>query len=192
MIFVRLTKNLTETLANANCKKIFEKMNNEDINLETPKRTSEFEALSKNAYKYLNEQMKIVEETYGIHSYENWFYDQETGILTFSNSESQDKIVEIQYEEVGSISKISQTWLWGWANPNLEPKIKTEIEFVKKYGEVNNLESLTKRKWFGDEYDGWEMTAISAYLMKAKGAYRLPLENTFTFVIYKEINDMRK
>jgi len=167
-------------------------MSDEVINLETPKRTSEFEALSKKAYKYLNEQMNIVEETYGIHSYENWCYDQETGILVFSNSESLDKIVEIQYEEVGSISKISQTWLWSWANPNLEPKIKTEIEFVKNYGEVNNLESLTKRKWFGDEYDGWEMTAITAYLMKAKGAYRLPLENTFTFVIYKEINDMRK
>lgn len=167
-------------------------MSDEDINLETPKRTSEFEVLSKKAYKYLNEQMKIVEETYGIHGYENWHYDQETGILTFSNSESQDKIVEIHYEEVGSISKISQTWLWSWANPNLEPKIKTEIESVKNYGEVNNLESLTKRKWFGDEYDSWEMTAISAYLMKAKGAYRLPLENTFTFVIYKEINDMRK
>jgi hypothetical protein len=23
-------------------------------------------------------------------------------------------------------------------------------------GNANNLESLTKSKWFGDEYDGWE------------------------------------
>ncbi len=167
-------------------------MNIENINLETPNRTSEFEALSKKAYEYLNEQQKNVEETYGIHSYENWFYDQGTGILTFSNSESQNKIEEIQYEEVGSISKISQTWLWSWANPHVGSKIKTEIKAVKNYGEVNDLEPLTKKKWFGDQYDGWEMTAISAYLMKAKGAYRLPLENTFTFVIYKEINDMRK
>ncbi|TDE53094.1 DUF6882 domain-containing protein [Flavobacterium sp. GT3P67] len=167
-------------------------MSIENINLETPNRTSEFESLSKKAYKYLNEQQKIVEEIFEIHSYENWFYDQETGILTFSNSATKNKIVEIQYEEVGSISKVSGTWLWSWANPHLEPKIKTEIEAVKSFGEVNNLESLTKKKWFGDEYDGWEMTAISAYLMKAKGAYRLPLENTFTFVIYKEINDLRK
>jgi hypothetical protein len=167
-------------------------MSVEDINLEKPNRTSEFESLSKKAYEYLNEQQKIVEETFGIHSYENWFYDQETGILTFSNSETKNKIVEIQYEEVGSISKVSETWLWSWANPHLEPKIKTEIEAVKSFGEVNNLEYLTKKKWFGDEYDGWEMIAISAYLMKAKGAYRLPLENTFTFVIYKEINGLRK
>lgn len=162
-------------------------MSFENINLETPNRTSEFESLSKKAYEYLNEQQKIVEETFGIHSYENWFYDQETGILTFSNSEIKNKIVEIQYEEVGSISKDSETWLWSWANPHLEPKIKTEIEIVRDYGKENNLESLTKRKWFADEYDAWEMTAISAYLMKAKGAYRFPLENTFSFVIYKEI-----
>lgn len=166
-------------------------MDCEDVNLEKPHRTSEFETLSEKAYEYLIEQQKIVEETYGIHNYENWFYDQETGILTFSNSENQN-IVEIQYEEVGSISNISDTWLWSWANPHLEPKIKSEIEMVKNFGKTNNLESLTKRKWFGDEYDGWEMTAIAAYLMKAKGAYRFPLENTLSFVIYKEIKDKRK
>lgn len=163
----------------------------ENVNLEKPNRTSEFETLSKKAYEYLIEQQKNVEETYGIHNYENWFYHQGTGILTFSNLENQTEIIEIQYEEVGSISKISKTWLWSWANPHLDSKIKTDIEIVKNYGEENNLESLTKRKWFGDEYDGWEMTAIAAYLMKAKGAYRLPLENTFSFVIYKEMNDKR-
>lgn len=162
-------------------------MNVEDINLEKPNRISEFEALSKKAYEYLNEQQKVIEKTFGIHKYEDWFYDQKTGILTFSNAATKNKIVEIQYEEVGSISTISQTWLWSWANPHLDPKIKTEIEVVKNFGEINNLEHLTKKKWFGDEYDGWEMTAIAAYLMKAKGAYRLPLENTFSFVIYKEI-----
>lgn len=162
-------------------------MNVEDSNLEKPNRTSEFEILRKEAYNYLIEQQKIIETTYGIHKYEDWFYDQETGVLTFSNNETKDKIVEIHYEEVGSISNISETWLWSWANPNVEPKVKTEIEMVKHYGNDNNLEPLTKSKWIADEYDAWEMTAISAYLMKAKGAYRFPLKNTFLFVIYKEI-----
>jgi hypothetical protein len=162
-------------------------MNIEDLNLEKPNRTSEFEILRKESYNYLIEQQKIIEDAYGIHKYEDWFYDQETGILTFSNAETKDKIVEIQYEEVGSISNISNTWLWSWANPHIEPKVRTEIEIVRDYGKENDLESLTKSKWIADEYDAWEMTAISAYLMKAKGAYRFPLENTFSFVIYKEI-----
>ena len=159
----------------------------EDLNLEKPNRSLEFDKLSKKAYEYLIEQQKIIEETYGIHNYENWFYEQETGILTFSNNETDEKIVEIKYEEVGSISNISETWLWSWANPHLDLKIKTEIESVKKYGIKNDLDFLTKSKWFGDEYDAWEMTAISAFLMQAKGAYKLPLENTLSFVIYKEI-----
>ena len=79
------------------------------MNLEKPNRTLEFEILRKEAYNYLIEQQKIIEEAYGIHKYESWFYDQETGILTFSNGETKDKIVEIQYEEVRSISNISKT-----------------------------------------------------------------------------------
>ena len=162
-------------------------MNIEEENLDKPNRTLEFEILRKKAYDYLIEQQKIIENTYGIHKYEDWFYDQETGIITFSNSERNEVIVELKYEEVGTISLTSETWLWSWANPNSDSKINTEIETVKKYGEVNNIEFLIKSKWLADEYDAWEMTSISAYLMKAKGAYRFPLESTMLFVIYKEI-----
>lgn len=159
------------------------KFENED--LEKPNRNSLFDEFSQVAYDYLIEQQEIIKKKYNIHQYENWFYDQETGILTFSNN--QDNIVEFYYEEVGSISKISNTWLWSWANPHLEEKIKTDINAVKIFGENNNYQLLTKRKWLADDYDGWEMTAVSAYLLKAIGAYRIPLENTFTFVVYKEV-----
>jgi len=35
------------------------------------------------------------------------------------------------------------------------------------------------------------MTGISALLMTAKGACRLPTENTFSFMIYKEVIDLQ-
>jgi hypothetical protein len=164
--------------------------NVQEENLITPKDTKEFEELSKISYEYLKKQQEEVEEKYGIEKYENWFYDQEKGTLSFSDK-GIDKII-IKYEEVGSISKISNTWLWSWANPHLDYKIKTDINLVKEYGEKQKLEKLIKRKWNADEYDGWEMTAISAYLMRAKGAYRVPTEKTFSFMIYKEIIDLRK
>ena len=164
--------------------------NVQEENLITPKDTKEFEELSKISYEYLKKQQEEVEEKYGIEKYENWFYDQEKGTLSFSDK-GIDKII-IKYEEVGSISKISNTWLWSWANPHLDYKIKTDVNLVKEYGEKQKLEKLIKRKWNADEYDGWEMTAISAYLMRAKGAYRVPTEKTFSFMIYKEIIDLRK
>jgi hypothetical protein len=164
--------------------------NVQEENLITPKDTKEFEELSKISYEYLKKQQEEVEEKYGIEKYENWFYDQEKGTLSFSDK-GIDKII-IKYEEVGSISKTSNTWLWSWANPHLDYKIKTDVNLVKEYGEKQKLEKLIKRKWNADEYDGWEMTAISAYLMRAKGAYRVPTEKTFSFMIYKEIIDLRK
>ncbi len=162
----------------------------QDENLITPHDTKKFEKLSEISYEHLNKQQEEVEEKYGIGKYENWFYDQEKGTLIFSDK-GIDKII-IKYEQVGSISKISNTWLWSWANPHLDDKIKTDINFVKEYGQKQKLEKLIKRKWNADEYDGWEMTAISAYLMKAKGAYRVPTEKTLSFMIYKEIIDLRK
>jgi hypothetical protein len=121
--------------------------------------------------------------------YESWYYDQALGELIFSDGDVVK--IKIKYETVGSVSKITDTWLWSWANPHLEEKIKTDIIKVKNYGIDNQLELLTKSKWYADQYDGWEMTAISAYLMNAKGAYRVPLDNTYSFMIFKEVIDMR-
>jgi hypothetical protein len=172
-----------------NNKKEKTKIQIDEQNLSQPKITDPFEKLSKDSYEYLTNQQKLMEEKYGLGKYEKWYYDQETGYLTFSDGDTVK--IKIKYEEVGSISKISKTWLWSWANPHLEDGIKTDILKVKEYGIQNKLEPLTKRKWYADEYDGWEMTAISAYIMNAKGAYRVPTEKTFSFMIFKEIIDLR-
>ncbi len=154
-----------------------------------PIETEDFDDFLEEAYKYLNVQQEYCKSFYRLGEYEKWFYDQATGLLTFSNKDIVQ--LEIDYEKVGSISKISNTWLWAWANPHLLPTINSEIIKVLEFGEENEFERLTKRKWYADEYDGWEMTAIAAYILKAKGAYRIPTENTFSFLIFKNIRDFR-
>jgi hypothetical protein len=162
----------------------------DELKLVTPKNTDQFLKLMDQGYKYLNEQQEICKTKYDLGSYERWFYDQEKGLITFSD----DGIVKlkIKYEEVGSISKVSHTWLWGWANPHLHQNVKSVIEKVRSYGETHGFEKLTKRKWQAEEIDCWEMTAISALLLKAKGAYRVPTEKTFSFMLFMEIEDLRK
>ncbi|MET0464057.1 MAG: DUF6882 domain-containing protein [Chitinophagaceae bacterium] len=149
--------------------------------------TISFDELSQKAYTYLNNQQAIFQKTYNIDWSEDWFYDQLTGELTFSKNEIKKLI--IMYEEVGSVSFKSDTWLWAWDNPHLEEKIKSEITIVRDYGATRNFEKLIIPKWEADEYDGWEMTAISAYLMQAKGAYRAPSSDgsLYSFMIFKEI-----
>lgn len=122
---------------------------------------------------------------YSIDWYEDWFYDQLTGELTFSKI----KKLIIRYESVGSVSFRSNTWLWAWDNPHLEEKIRSEITKVRDYGIKRDFGKLITPKWEADEYDGWEMTAISAYLMQAKGAYRIPASDNslYSFMLFKEI-----
>jgi hypothetical protein len=146
-----------------------------------------FEELSKQAYDYLYEQQAICEKEYLLSKHERWYYDQEVGLIIFYND---DKVfLRIKLEAVGTISLISNTWLWSWANPTTLDNTTIEIKNVKEYGEKNGFEKLYNKKWDADLYDGWEMTAIAAYLLKAKGAYRAPNkeENIFSFKLLKEI-----
>jgi len=149
--------------------------------------TISFENLSKKAYEYLNKQQDICNNVYNIGAYQNWYYDQLTGELTFSNNGVKKLIID--YEEVGSVSEVTNTFLWAWANPHLEEKIKSEIVKVKEFGLKRNFDKLIDAKWKADQYDGWEMTAIASYLLKTKGAYRVPnTENKlFSFMIFKNI-----
>lgn len=149
--------------------------------------TISFSALSKKAYAYLNKQQEICDSVYKISTYQNWYYDQATGELTFSDNGVKKLIID--YEEVGSVSEVTNTFLWAWNNPHLEEKVKAEIGKVKEYGLKRRFEKLSNPKWAADQYDGWEMTAIASYLLQAKGAYRVPTSNgkLFSFMIFKKI-----
>lgn len=149
--------------------------------------TISFSELSRKSYAYLNEQQKIADSIYKISSYQNWYFDQVSGELTFSDSGTKKIIID--YEDVGSLSFKSNTWLWSWDNTSVENKIKSEIVSVRDYGIKRKFSKLKDPKWKADEYDSWEMAAISAYLLKARGAYRVPSKDSslLIFMIYKNI-----
>lgn len=146
-----------------------------------------FGNLSKTASEYLNEQQDFCNAVYKKNNCSNWYYDQYKGELTFSAHGIKKLIID--FEEVGLFSLKSNTWLWAWKNPRLEEKVRSEISRVRDFGYKRRFEKLTYPKWSADERDGWDMTAIAAYLMKAKGAFKMPSSNKMfnTFMIYKNI-----
>jgi hypothetical protein len=152
-----------------------------------PLDTISFEQLSKISYDYLNKQQTYCQEKYKIGDYERWDYDQLTGKLIFSDKGIKKLIID--YEEVGSVSLKSNTWLWAWDNPYIEQKVKTEIPKVRLYGIKRGFKQLLTPKWSADIIDGWEMAAISAYILKAKGVYRIPSkeEKLFSFMLFKKV-----
>ncbi|WP_416865265.1 MAG: DUF6882 domain-containing protein [Imperialibacter sp.] len=158
-------------------------MNQQDLT--KPDATDEFVDYLTQSYDYLTERQEICKNEFGLSTYQRWSYDQETGLIEFFNGDSL--MLRISYQEVGSVSKSSNTWLWAWSNSYLLENIKLDSRVVREFGERKQFERLTKNKWYADETDGWEMTAVMAYLTGAKGAYRIPGENVISFIVFTEL-----
>jgi hypothetical protein len=77
--------------------------------------------------------------------------------------------------------------MWGWANESLPAKVTEGMTKVRAFGEAEKIAELTQAELPDDEHLGWELAAIAAKLLNAKGAYRCPGENGFVYVVYSSI-----
>ncbi len=125
-----------------------------------------------------NEFMKL----YDINSYENWFYDHGVGAFHFKSHSGKN--LYFKYVKVGSFSTKTHTWNWSWDNKSTPAHVSSHLHKVKAFGQSNNFEYLTKGVFEGDDYTGWAMTAVSAKLLNAIGAYRVPEEHLFLYFIF--------
>ncbi len=55
------------------------------------------------------------------------------------------------------------------------------------FRELHGLRELTTAKWKATEEDGWAMTAVTARILQAKGAYRAPDEDGYAFLIFTSL-----
>lgn len=153
-----------------------------------------YDSLACKACAYLQVQQARCDSAYHFSEYDHWYYDQATGLLTFTDAKLPKLVIE--YEEVGSVSEKSDTWLWAWDNDDTEPKVRSEIGRVRRFGQQHGkgFERLTEPLWPAKQQDGWNMTAIAAYLLRAKGAYRVPSpeDSLYSFMIFKKIRPVGK
>ncbi len=119
---------------------------------------------------------------YVIDIYKNWFYDHSIGVFHFKSDGGND--LYFKYVDVGSFSTTTNTWNWSWDNKTTPRHVSAALEKVKAFGVANNFNNLTTGLFEGDEYTGWEMTAISLKLLNAIGAYRIPSEQLFIYFIF--------
>jgi len=94
--------------------------------------------------------------------------------------------------ELGTYNSQDQTWLWAWANPSIDEKLKADALKVRKYGEEHHIDRLTKSKWKGTEDDAWAMAALAVKLCGEQGAYRGPAGTTYVFIAFGEVKLSRK
>lgn len=122
-------------------------------------------------------------EQYGLHA--RWDWDDERSTLTFSDPEKPT--LEIDVSIVGSTE--GNSWEWSWANANIPPQSKLDIEKVREFGEANGYEKLTAAFLEADEFTGWQMTAIAVHVLEAPGSYRFPTDRGFCYLVYRKIKE---
>ncbi len=137
------------------------------------------------AVDYLRRQQDRLKVEFQFGSWPRYDYDQQAGTLTLSSNGKVGVLADINI--VGSTSKSGGTWLWAWENPSILESVKDCLADVRAYGEAHGLEKLTTAKWPGDERDGWEMTAATAFILRAEGAYRAPGDDGTLFMILRNV-----
>jgi hypothetical protein len=93
---------------------------------------------------------------------------------------------------IGTYNTEDQTWLWAWANPSIDDKLKVDALKLRKYGEEHHIDKLTKRKWTGTEEDAWAMVALAVKLCEEQGAYRGPAGATHVFIAFGGVTLSKK
>ncbi len=152
----------------------------------TNKNRLNYPTFVKDSYNYIEQNQEQIIKDYLLKSYERFNIDQKTGIFSWGDNEKN--IVEAEFEAVGSFSLVDNSWLWAWKNDTLFEKITREIQKVKTFGEEHSIEKLFIPYWGATEQDGYEMAAISAYILKAIGFYRIPFDNGVQFyILFKNI-----
>jgi hypothetical protein len=147
--------------------------------------SKEYTDLLNKSREYLHGQQEIITKQYGLIDYERMDYEQDTGKMIFTVKDGRKVIMSFQV--VGSISDRSNTWMWSWDNPYLLENVAEEMFKVKAYGEKNGVEKLVTARWPGNDDDGWEMTAIATWVLKAKGAFSFLSDEMLVFVVFTDI-----
>ena len=142
----------------------------------------EFYELVKTSHAYLAERQNRLKSEFKIASYENFDWNQETGLLVFSDDKRRPQVTA-NFEFVGTLAKDPSTWRWAWANDSLVPQMKHAVQEVRRFGEAHDLPPLVQEQWEADEGDAWDMTALAVNLLQAQGAYRAPGANGLSLLV---------
>ena len=138
--------------------------------------------ISKN---YVAERQGSIVTEFNLGGWDSWFLNQETGELTFSSGDVSMVVANV--EVAGTYSNETKTWLWGWASEYIDEKVKGRIRQVALVGKELGCKKLTERKFPVSESESWELTNISAYVLKAKMVYRAPSSNGYVYLCVMDI-----
>lgn len=89
------------------------------------------------------------------------------------NSKTNNVFFKAKVQIIGTYVEKSKTWRWGWSNRFVPPELEKTALKIKKFGEANKMELLTKPKIRYDNL-GLNFTALGMQLTNSPGFYIIP------------------
>ena len=150
----------------------------------------DFPTLQKVSREELEIKTDAHRQAWGMGKITRWDLSQDSGELVFSLPGGMKAACPAQI--IGTYNSEDHTWLWAWANPSIEDKLKVDALKVRKYGEDHHILRLTERKWVGTKDDAWSMVALAVKLCGEQGAYLGPAGATYVFIAFGEVKLSRQ
>ena len=120
-------------------------------------------ALWKAAEADMAEKVEAAEKEFGLSELPDWHFDQGTGIVTFAK-EGAEPSVRAHFVPAGSYSNESRTWVWAWANDDVEQK--DEIGKCYHYGVEKDMRELKEPQLDSTPEKAFQLASVAAYILK--------------------------
>jgi len=150
-----------------------------------PMSEQDFQDYVRQANWFMRGLMDENRKAFALDSYHRFDWDQWRGELVFSSGGTPKVVARIQL--AGSLGSKSNAWTWAWSNSAYLASVRQASLKAKQFGDERAIIRLIQPRWGAKESDAWEMTAVTAKLSDAKGAYKCPGADGFTFMIFTDI-----
>jgi hypothetical protein len=148
--------------------------------------TPEQDKFLASAIMYHNKNNEILNEEWSFNEFEEWGFDQISGIFFLRLSD--DTWIEADGQIYGSFSQSDGSWEWAWNNPMVEEAITKDSLLIKNYGESEGIEYLTEGMILvPDIMVASYLAAIGEKLCNAQGSYPADAGSITVFIGLKNL-----
>src|SRR5258706_10848038 len=140
------------------------------------------------AFHELQDKNARVEAEFRIGQWPRFDYDVDQRTLIFSKENQPKVLADIQV--AGTTSRKAGSWLWAWANSDWPTECTADSERACEFGELHGIGELISGYVEDDDLNslGWQLTAVTARVCDAVGAYRPPRgEDGGLFLLYRNV-----
>ena len=129
--------------------------------------TIDWQDWSREAQRLMQRRNEEWRARYGLSS-EPYHWDMDSAQLSFQGA---DDVLVADITLVGSLSRTSNTFLWGWADHHAPEPVTRRIGRVREFGEANDLSLLVDEIFEADHAQALELAVIAGRVLDAAGVF---------------------